>query len=63
MLTARKGATQSATCCTTCKKGSVGIGHKRFENVGNVSPIPRNVFEFISEFKIFFEKIEFFRVI
>ena len=25
-------ATQSATCCTMCKKGWVGIRHERFEN-------------------------------
>ena len=30
------GAIQSATCCTTCKSGWVGIWHERFENVGNV---------------------------
>ena len=36
MLTTGNGATQSATCCTMCKSGGVGIGHERFENVGSV---------------------------
>ena len=30
------GATQSATCCTKCKKGWVGIGHERFENSDSI---------------------------
>ena len=30
------GATQSATCCTMCKRGWVQIGHERFENGGSV---------------------------
>ena len=30
------GATQSATCCTMCKRSWVGIGHERFENSGSV---------------------------
>ena len=29
-------ATQSATCCTMCKRGSVRIGHERFENGDSV---------------------------
>ena len=30
------GATQSATCCTMCISGWVGIGRERFGNVGSV---------------------------
>ena len=26
----------TATCCTMCKRGLVGIGHERFENSGSV---------------------------
>ena len=30
------GVTQSARCCTMCTRGSVGIGHERFENIGSI---------------------------
>ena len=32
MLTTGDGASQSAICCTMCKRGLVEIGHERFEN-------------------------------
>ena len=39
----RNGATQSATCCTVCKRSRVGIEHGRFENVGSVLKASRHI--------------------
>ena len=36
MLIRVNDATLSATCCTICKMGWLGIGHERFDNVGSV---------------------------
>jgi len=41
-LQKHNGATQSATCCTICKEGWVGIGHERFEN-SVLAGLPRSL--------------------